>query len=96
MLEVRRLPARLGILEVAELLGFTEYDIRVLVGAKLLKPLGAPKQNSLKTFFSGDIQEKGQDHQWMDRATKKIQDHNTLRNHKTAGTSIEDDSMMDD
>jgi hypothetical protein len=75
-----RLPARLNVVEVAMLLGFSVDDVPKLVSADLLEPLGKPKQNSVKYFSSADILEKANDPKWLNKATQAIYNHWTEKN----------------
>lgn len=75
LLNLRRLPARLDVRQVACVLGFAEHDVPVLVKAKLLSPLGNPKPNSPKYYWAVEIEQLTRDRKWLDRATKVIADH---------------------
>jgi len=72
MLNIPRLPARLDVQQTAELLGFMEHDIAILIRARLLKPLGDPVPNAHKYFSSVEIQQLFQNRQWLDKATKTV------------------------
>ena len=52
VLDRLRLPARLDSAQAAELLGFQEHDISVLVRAKLLHYLGKDLSPNSRKFFS--------------------------------------------
>jgi len=57
VLDRLRLPARLDSAQAAELLGFQEHDVPVLVRAKLLHYLGKDlSPNSRKFFSSAELQ----------------------------------------
>lgn len=75
-----RLPARLDVHQTAELLGFMDHDIAVLVRMRLLKPLGEPLPNAHKYFSTTEIQLLAQDRQWLDRATKAVARHWQAKN----------------
>ena len=69
------------------ILGFTgEHDIRRLIAAKHLKPLGNPKQSATKYFAWVDIQEKARDISWLNKATdllyRKDEEKNAKRKPK--------------
>ena len=66
------LPARLSVSRTAQLLGFADHDIPILVASKLLEPLGSPAANSPKYFAKISILEKAADVKWLDRATRTI------------------------
>lgn len=89
MLTLYRLPARLDVHQTAELLGFMDHDITILVRAKLLKPLGDPAPNGHKFFSSSELQVLVEDRQWLDKATKAVARHwqakNDLARCKEAG-----------
>ena len=72
ILNTARLPARLDASQTAEMLGFMEHDIPVLVRAKLLKPLGEPAANAHKFFSTTELRLVMEDHQWLDKATKAV------------------------
>jgi len=68
-----RLPARLTVEDVAQLLGFGAHDIPRLVKAKLLRPLGGSnRRNSVKYFSAVEIEGYARDAKWLDRATNAI------------------------
>ena len=75
-----RLPARLTVTETSILLGFSEHDIRVLVAASLLKPLGDPAKNAPKYFAAAQVQECAADIAWLSKATKTVAKHWKTRN----------------
>lgn len=68
-------PARLDAKQTAQVLGFQEHDIPVLMRAKLLKPLGKPVQNSTKYFATCQIKELAQNPEWLNKATQVIYDY---------------------
>ena len=82
-------PARLDYKAAAELLGFAEHDMPVLVQHGLLKPLGAPGQNSHKFFATIQLLRLGVDPAWLDRATKLIGSNWKIRNAKKRKTSCQ-------
>jgi len=69
-LGLRRLPGRLTSEQAAPLLGFAVHDIPVLVKARLLKPLGNPRQQAVKYFSSAEIEKCARDPDFLNRATK--------------------------
>lgn len=75
LLNCQHFPARLNSTETAVLLGFQEHDISVLVGAKLLEPLGKPAQNSPKYFATVDVQDRARNRDWLDKATRTLSRH---------------------
>ena len=67
--------ARLDAAHTAKLLGFAPHDVPVLVGARLLKPLGNPTPNAPKYFALVDILEHASDREWLNQATKALAKH---------------------
>lgn len=57
LLNLRRLPAMLTVLQTATVLGVSEYDITALIRAGLLEPLGKPTPNAVKYFAAIQILE---------------------------------------
>ncbi|MBI4659754.1 MAG: hypothetical protein HY735_13015 [Verrucomicrobia bacterium] len=70
-----RLPARLDTRQAAQVLGFNEHDIPILIRAKLLKCLGQAAPNAPKYFASCEVQELAADPDWLHKATKAISSH---------------------
>jgi hypothetical protein len=66
------LPARLDVSATAKLLGFAESDIRVLMAAGKLTPLGDPAPNAPKWFAAIEMIRLAADQDWLHKATKKI------------------------
>jgi hypothetical protein len=75
ILNVSRLPARLGVEQVAILLGFQNHDVPVLVRTGLLKPLGSPSANAPKYFAMSQVEACRNDEKWLSRATKVISEN---------------------
>ena len=69
------LPARLDAKQTADVLGFQEHDVPVLVAAKMLKPLGKPVPNAIKYFAACEIEIFAVDARWLRDATQVIYDH---------------------
>src|SRR5215470_2851645 len=84
LLNCRRLPGRLNTSEAALLLGFQEHDIALLIGAKLLVPLGKPAQNAPKYFAAVEIAERASDSEWLSSATKQLARHWLQKNQRRA------------
>ena len=57
LLNLRRLPAMLNTAQTAVLLGLADHDIPVLVRNGLLKPLGNPPPNAVKSFCTAHVLE---------------------------------------
>src|SRR5689334_203344 len=80
----RRLPARLNADQAAALIGVPVAGMAVLIGSKLLKPLGTPAQNSTKFFAAVDLEEKCRDSKWLDRVTRCLEEHHREKNKAAA------------
>ena len=72
---LRFLPGRLTVAEASWYLGFGEHDIYVLVGHRMLTPLGRPAQNCTKYFAASDLEKLRCDRKWNDRATALLTHH---------------------
>lgn len=77
-------PARLNVEQTAMKLNCQVHDIRTLVNARLLKPLGNPSPSGVKYFATLEIIELSSDPVWLAKATSAIYRHwehqNTRRN----------------
>ena len=69
------LPARLDAKQSAEVLGFQEHDIPVLVNRGLLEPLGKPADNARKYFALVEILALAEDASWLGKATRTLYQH---------------------
>ena len=69
---VGRGPARLDIPATAQLLGFAEPEIQILVRTGKLTPLGEPKPNGPKWFAKVEIVPLAADRDWLHRATLDV------------------------
>lgn len=86
VLNCLRMPARLDVEQTARVLGFAVHDVPVLVRAKLIKPLGSPAPNAPKYFALCDVEVRARDLQWLDRATRALQQNWQRKNErKTPG-----------
>ncbi len=72
-------PARLKAADAADLLGFHEDDMAVLVREGFISPLGNPKHNAVKYFSLSDVEALGRDPQALSAATEVIYDRNRLK-----------------
>src|SRR5438445_4958677 len=70
-----QLPARLTVEQVRWLLNCQLDDVRILVSARLLKPLGNPPPNGIKFFATVEINELSKDKAWLIRATQAVNLH---------------------
>ncbi len=66
------LPARLNALEAAWYLGFQPHEISILVGAKMLEPLGHPPANTPKFFATESLAALKDNQKWLEKATDAI------------------------
>src|SRR5436190_12270428 len=82
LLNCRRLPALLNSTEVAVLLGVQDHDVPVLMGAKLLTPLGKPAPNAPKYFAAVEVAERASSPEWLSNATKVIAKHWRRKNQR--------------
>jgi hypothetical protein len=82
-----RLPARLDLPQTAQLLGFSEHDIPVLIRVRLLKPLGNPPPNGHKYFATVELERLAQDPNWLDKATRAVIQHWQGKNRYREGLS---------
>lgn len=82
LLTVRRLPARVNAEQAAQLLGFGNHDIVVLMNLKLLKPLGNPAQQAVKWFAAAEIEKNAKDDSWLSRATKAVYQYWSSQNQR--------------
>ncbi len=78
-------PARLKASEAAELLGFHEDDMTVLVRQELISPLGDPAHNAVKYFALADVEAIGRCHESLSAATKAIYSRNKSKSHGVSG-----------
>ena len=69
------LPARLTSEQAAWVLNCQAHDVPILVGARLLKPLGNPPPNSVKYFATLEILEQAKDRAWLARVTSALNQH---------------------
>jgi len=73
-------PACVGIEEAAEIFGWPEYYVPLLISAGHLTPLGKPAQNARKWFATVEIERVCNDPDWLDKAIrivgKQIQEMN--------------------
>jgi hypothetical protein len=66
------LPARVSAEQAGWLLNCLPHNIPVLVGARLLKPLGNPPANGYKYFATEEVLELSKDKAWLGRITNAI------------------------
>jgi len=83
-----RLPARLSVDQVGEILGFLRHEVSVLMSAGILKPLGKPSANGHKFFCAAEIAELSQNRDWLDKATRTVAKRWQERNRKRQPTAV--------
>lgn len=83
-LNLKTLPARVKVEEVAWYLGFAPHDITILMAAGLLKPLGRPLTTGVKYFSAVALEEMRRDQKWLARASDCIVQYWKERNEKKA------------
>ncbi len=88
LIRLGRPPARLTAEQTAWVLNCQPHDIPVLVGTRLLKPLGNPPANGIKFFGTADVLELIQDRAWLTKVTATIYAHwhkqNAARKQRTS------------
>jgi hypothetical protein len=75
-----QLPARLTAEQAAWVLNCQPHDVPILVGARLLKPLGNPPPNSVKFFAASELLELVEDRAWLAKVTNALNQHWQKRN----------------
>ena len=70
-----QLPARLTAEQTAWVLNCQPHDVPILVGARLLKPLGNPPPNSVKFFAAHEVLEQAKDRTWLAKVTNALNQH---------------------
>jgi hypothetical protein len=72
---LNQLPARLTAEQAAWVLNCQPSDVPILVGVRLLKPLGNPPPNSVKYFAALELLEQVQDRTWLAKVTNALNQH---------------------
>ena len=70
-----QLPARLTAEQAAWVLNCQPHDVPILVGARLLKPLGNPPPNSVKFYAASELLELVKDRAWLAKVTNALNQH---------------------
>jgi hypothetical protein len=70
-----QLPARLTAEQAAWVLNCQSHDVPILVGARLLKPLGNPAANGIKFFATAELLELAKDKAWLVKVTNAVNQH---------------------
>jgi hypothetical protein len=79
---------RIDSAKTAEILGFQEHDIPVLVAQGLLKPLAKPVQNAKKYFAAIYVLALADDPEWLDKATTVLYQHWQAKNANREKTQV--------
>jgi hypothetical protein len=85
-LNLKTLPVRLSVDEVAWLLNCQPHDISILMASRLLKPLGNPPPNGIKYFATALVLESTKDPAWLTKATNAIHNHWRTKNGRKIAT----------
>jgi hypothetical protein len=75
-----QLPARLTAEQAAWVINCQPSDVPILIGARLLKPLGNPLPSSVKFFAASELLEQVQDRTWLAKITNALDQHWQKRN----------------
>ena len=87
-------PARLTVEQVAWILNCQTFDISILVSARLLRPLGNPRRNSVKYFAAAEIRELAKDRVWLAKMTNTIQQHWRESNERKRNRNQDEDEGL--
>ena len=71
-LNLRSKPGKFTSEEAAWYLGFMPHELPMLMGARLLKPLGSPADNGCKYFAQDDLDKLKGDPEWLAKACDAI------------------------
>lgn len=83
-----QMPARLTVEQAAWVLNCQSHDVPILVGAKMLKPLGNPPPNGIKFFATAEVLDLSKDRSWLSKATNTVCQHWQKKNAKTRYTPM--------
>ena len=70
-----QLPARLTTEQAAWAINCQAHDVPILVAARLLKPLGNPRPNTVKYFAANEVLELSKDRTWLAKVTNALNQH---------------------
>jgi hypothetical protein len=90
-----RLPARLTAEQVAWVVNCQPHDAPVLVGARLLKPLGNPLPNGVKYFATAELITLMEDRAWLTKATNAVSQYWQKKNHRKRDSSLQQFCLHD-
>jgi len=86
----RNLPARLDVEATAKLLGFAVSDIKILMAASKLTPLGDPAPNAPKWFAAIEVIRLAADNDWLHKATKEISKYWRLKRERRPASDFKE------
>jgi len=89
-----QIPARLDARQSAEILGFQEHDIPVLIYHGLLEPLGKPAPNARKYFARIHILDLAENPAWLTKATRVVYRHWQEKNANRVKTETPDEQAV--
>ena len=75
--------------QTAWILNCQTHDIPILVGARLLRPLGNPPPNGTKYFSTADVLELAKDRSWLAKITNTVCGHWQSKNARKKNRSDE-------
>jgi hypothetical protein len=78
-------PVRLTVEQAAWVLNCQAHDIPILVGARLLRPLGNPPPNGIKYFSTAEVLELTKDRSWLAKITNTVCQHWQKKNARKKG-----------
>lgn len=81
-LNLRWKPGRSCSWQAAAILGVETQHIPILIGTRLLKPLGNPPANAPKYFFTKYLLRLAEDERWLERVSDALVEHWASRNAK--------------
>ena len=84
---------RIDTIKAADMLGFEQHDIAVLVQHGLLSPLGEPVQNARKYFAAVEVIQLARNKKWLENATTVIYEHWQKKNSKRPKEVVSTASM---
>jgi hypothetical protein len=76
----RVLPARLTAEQAAWVINCQPADVPILIGARLLKPLGNSLPSNVKFFAASELLEQIDDRTWLAKVTNTLNQHWQKRN----------------
>jgi hypothetical protein len=81
----RRLPGRIVEDQAGALLGFNDYEMKLVARHDLVIPLGRPAPNARKYYCTAEILALAADRAWLDKATRVISKAVREKNSRSQG-----------